>query len=260
VHSPRVLGTAILTIAYRTHYGDLAGMHEPTGAAHDKEESLIYEGSLGFRLMFIQEDTDQGRANGLFSTLRRAYSVGRWLIAPGSGPGPGFYKRWVIRRSAKRARTPILVETGTLHGKTVSSCLKSFSQIISIEIEPALASKAKERFANESHVRIVQGDSAVELTAIVEGLKSPATYWLDGHYSGPGTGRGILDSPVVAEIKTVLGSGKPALVLVDDARHFTGADGYPTLAELREMVRILRPLSTFTVSRDIVRINAMMAF
>jgi hypothetical protein len=192
--------------------------------------------------------------------LCRAYRVGVWLVLPGTTPAPGFYKRWLIRQWARRARTPILVETGTLHGGTVASCVRSFDRIISIEIDPLLARRAIERFADVPHVTIIEGDSTSTLPTVVAELEAPATFWFDGHYSGHGTGRGAVDPPIVAEVTAVLGSGKPAVVLIDDARLFVGAAGYPTLSELEELVRDLRSSATFAVTRDIVRVNAMKAW
>src|SRR5262245_52823281 len=107
------------------------------------------------------------------SGLGRAYRSSVWLVSPGAKPGPGFYKRWLIRRYARQARTPVLVETGTLHGKTVASCLNAFDSIISVEIDPDLARLAIERFDREPRVSIVQGDSTLALPDIVACLESP---------------------------------------------------------------------------------------
>ena len=64
----------------------------------------------------------------------------------------------------------------------------------------------------------------------------------------------------MAELTTILESATAAIVLVDDARLFTGTDGYPTLEELRSLAERLRPSSTFAVARDVIRIRAMKAF
>ena len=154
----------------------------------------------------------------------------------------------------------MLVETGTFEGRTIASCLRSFDRIVSIEIVPELAVKAAARFAHAGHVTIINGDSAIELPRVVASLRGPATFWLDGHYSGEATGRGAVETPVVAELTTILESATAAIVLVDDARLFTGTDGYPTLEELRSLAKRLRPSSTFAVARDVIRIHAMKAF
>lgn len=43
-------------------------------------------------------------------------------------------------------------------------------------------------------------------------------------------------------------------MLIDDARLFTGIDGYPTIAQVKEMVTASRPDASFDCNDDIIRI------
>jgi hypothetical protein len=60
---------------------------------------------------------------------------------------------------------------------------KVFSSIISIELDGKLAQAEKQRFSGQTHIRVIQGDSAQVLPKIIKDLKEPALIWLDGHYS-----------------------------------------------------------------------------
>src|SRR5437879_2682040 len=81
---------------------------------------------------------------------------------------------------AKRFGIGVFVETGTYHGDTLASLLPHFDRLISIEIEPKLASRARARFEGESKVTIIQGDSANGLRSALRNLDGqPALIWLD---------------------------------------------------------------------------------
>ena len=78
---------------------------------------------------------------------------------------------------------------------------------------------------------------------------------VDAHYSGGITAEGDKLSPVMEEVIIILThSVKKHVILIDDAREFTGRDGYPELSELKEKVAMLRPELIFTVEKDIIRI------
>lgn len=100
------------------------------------------------------------------------------------------------------------------------------------------------------------GDSAVVLPQIVEALDAPALFWLDGHFSDGVTALGDAVTPIEDELAVVLDQSQPAhVVLVDDARLFVGAGGYPTLDRIRALVSNCRPEFVFSVADDIIRIH-----
>jgi hypothetical protein len=126
---------------------------------------------------------------------------------------------------------------------------------ISIELDPTLAEFARVRFGSSPNVEIIIGDSAEALVAVVAGLVGPALFWLDGHYSGGATADSG-ESPIMAEIDTVLSSEFEHTILIDDVRLFDGTNGYPTVAALRTRVEALRAGWQFTVHNDIARVNS----
>jgi hypothetical protein len=151
----------------------------------------------------------------------------------------------------------VLVETGTYRGETVAALLDDFDRIVSVELGNELHAAARRRFERVGHVELVHGDSGQLMPEIVERLDSTALFWLDGHYSAGVTARGADETPILRELDAVLGRGRRGdVLLVDDARCFTGERGWPSLAELREQVRKFEPDHVFEVQSDVIRIHA----
>jgi hypothetical protein len=150
------------------------------------------------------------------------------------------------------------VETGTYNGGLIHATARRFSRIVSIELDEGLHGRAQEMFARLEHVTLLHGDSGVLLPRVVQTLTEPTLFWLDAHYSGPGTGtaRGVQDTPIVKELDCILAHPvRGHVVLIDDAREFAGANDYPTLAELAREVRARRPEWSLTVEHDIIRLH-----
>ncbi|MDQ3766084.1 MAG: glycosyltransferase, partial [Actinomycetota bacterium] len=168
---------------------------------------------------------------------------------------PHLEKEKVVRAHARSFGTGVLVETGTFHGEMVSAMRKRFEQIYSIELHPELHQKATQRFHRFSHIQILKGDSAQLLPEIAAEIEESCLFWLDAHYSGGITARGGIDTPISAELQTVLGRRQSDVVLIDDSFDFNGSSGYPTLAELENAVKAARPDYDFTVSDYIIRIT-----
>lgn len=126
-----------------------------------------------------------------------------------------------------------LVETGTQAGATLAATAAYFDRLYSIEIYPPSVVAARQRFASLPKITIIEGDSATALPELVKTISEPILFWLDGHYSGKGTGMGEEHSPIVAEIAHILKlrpAGRDAIV-IDDARLFVGKDGYPPIEQ-----------------------------
>jgi hypothetical protein len=152
-----------------------------------------------------------------------------------------------------------LVETGTALGDTIQAVKGDFQQIYSIELSETLYQRAVKRFARFDHIHLLQGDSGVLLPEVARQLNAPALFWLDAHYSAGPTAKGDKDSPILNEMSAVLMLGAPDhVILIDDAREFTGTHDYPTLEELRQHVERLRPGLEFHVEYDIIRIHGKM--
>jgi hypothetical protein len=77
------------------------------------------------------------------------------------------------------------IETGTLYGHGILEAHRAgFYDIHSIEIEPTLAKKAKEKFADYPYVSIYEGNSFNVLEEILPTINRDAFFWLDAHFPG----------------------------------------------------------------------------
>lgn len=176
----------------------------------------------------------------LFAPLNALYSWFvrlAWRVKGKPLPPPHEVKQRHILSLRGKWPTDTLIETGTYRGKMVFAMRPYFSCIYSIELAPELASRAQRIFGKTPSVHIIHGDSGTELPRIVETLKNPAIFWLDGHYSGGETAQSSEHSPLRAELGCIFSSPiKGHIVAIDDAHLFNGTDGYPSPEELRDMV------------------------
>ncbi len=174
-------------------------------------------------------------------------------------PGPKLpthaQKQAVIRQFAQKYGIQYLVETGTCHGDMVAAMQKEFKKIVSIELADQFYREVCERFKGVPNVELIHGDSATKLTEVVAKLPGRALFWLDGHYSGGDTARGIHDTPINEELRAIFSPGQPDhIVLIDDARCFGDSPVYPTLDEIKQLVQSLRPGWRVEVETDSIRI------
>jgi len=185
--------------------------------------------------------------------LRRDLEARRaWEKQGRPSPPPHIIKEELIRDFAKSFNTPILIETGTYLGDMVHAMRKSFTRIISFELDPTLAAQAQQRFANDEHIEIMQGDSGKLLGDYLKKINDPCLFWLDGHYSGGITAKGSLETPIKNELTAILSHPVDGhVILIDDARCFTGENDYPTLDELKTFVAG----RSFSVEHDVIRIH-----
>lgn len=201
---------------------------------------------------------DAFRRSPLYSvaySLRQGAALARWLRGGRPVPPPHLVKVITVREYARAFDLDVLVETGTYMGDMIRESRRTFRQIISIELDPALCARARHLFKASPQVSIVEGDSGEKLAQVLTGVDRRALFWLDGHYSGGITARGIEDSPIARELAAIADHDvKGHVVLIDDARAFTGDDGYPSIRELLALARRLFPSSQSTVADDIVRI------
>lgn len=196
---------------------------------------------------------------GFFPVLdltRRLPEVVRWVGGGASGVAPPPVKRMVISAYLARFGLTHFFETGTHLGDTLAYVARNSGiQATSIELDDAYYSAALRRFSGYGNVNLLHGDSGKLLPELVSQLRSPALFWLDGHYSGGDTGRAKLDTPVSAELEAILNSPiNGHVILIDDARCFDGSQDYPHLDRLLEIVRRSDSYSV-EVSADIIRLT-----
>jgi hypothetical protein len=171
-------------------------------------------------------------------------------------PPPSLIKQRTVMEYARRFSLETLVETGTYLGDMVYATRNSFTRIISIELDRKLYGRAKRRFSKFSHIVIEWGDSSTVLADLLGTINQPCLFWLDAHYSGGITTKGLLETPVVQELELILDHHVLGhVVLIDDARSFVGRNHYPTIRDLRGFVIGRRPDWIFEVKGDIIRVH-----
>ena len=90
---------------------------------------------------------------------------------------------------------------------------------------------------------------------LLHDIHEPALFWLDGHYSGGFTARGDKETPVEAELRAILAHPvKGHVILIDDARCFTGVNDYPPISAMQRWVQEANAGYTCEVDTDIIRI------
>lgn len=193
--------------------------------------------------------------------LRCALRLGLWK--PAAIDPPAYErKRAIISAFLQQYDLSTAIETGTFLGDTTAFLAENCKTVISIELAETLAQNAVERFANNPNVTIIHGDSAVALPKILEADPGPKLFWLDGHYSGVCgeksspivTAKGSTDTPIVGELEAILVDPASHVILIDDARLFNGVSDYPSIREIRRMVKKSRHFYRVSVEEDIIRI------
>jgi len=167
-------------------------------------------------------------------------------------------KQDTVIKYAQKFHCNTFIETGTYMGDMVDAVKHEFKKIISIELSHSLACGAMRKFKPFKHITILRGDSSNILKYALMYVNSPYLCWLDAHYSGGKTVRGVKDTPIMEELECIFGNSvqdEGYVILIDDARCFNGESDYPTLKELEKFVLLKRPKCTFDVEGDIIRIT-----
>jgi hypothetical protein len=202
--------------------------------------------------------SDRFRRTSLYRMLRMSRHQAefrRWDRDGRKTSPPHLIKQRLIRRYAAQHRCATLVETGTFRGDMILAMLNDFRTLYSIELHPGLYSRAQKMFQNQPRVRLLQGDSGQRIRDVLKELNEPAVFWLDGHFSAGNTAKADLNTPVMAELDQVLKHRIPNhVVLIDDARLFTGQNDYPTLDFVRAQLARAGNFSV-TVEDDVIAIT-----
>ncbi len=189
-------------------------------------------------------------------SLREKYEYRQWIKNGRPSPPPHIVKQNAIREYREKYGCNVLVETGTFLGDMIEAQKRFFKSLHSVELSPELFELAKKRFLKDSNVFLWQGDSGEVLRDIVVKLDEPALFWLDGHYSGDFTALGKKECPVLEELEAIFsGRNFDHIILIDDARLFTGEGDYPKIEELNALVSAKNNRYKLLVKDDIIRFS-----
>ncbi len=192
----------------------------------------------------------------ILSPIKRRIEWLWWLLRGKPIPLPSIAKQKVIMYYAKRCKISTLIETGTYLGDMAYSVRNIFSKIVTIEIDRKLFLSAIKRLNKYPQILLECGDSGQVLKRILKSIKSPVLFWLDAHFSGGITSQGNFQTPIMEEIGAIFEHSQAGhIILVDDARCFTGENGYPTISEIYERIKVISPELLFEIKEDIIRIH-----
>jgi hypothetical protein len=157
----------------------------------------------------------------------------------------------------KAFKAPIFVESGTFMGQTAKRAAAYFKTVHTIELSQALYQANLPGLKPYGNIKPYWGDSGVNLISLLPKIKEKIVFWLDGHYSGGGTAKGITNTPILAELEAIKKSGiTNSIILIDDLWLFykptasvsdSPLDGYPTLDILLSKVKEIHSDYRFVV-------------
>jgi len=128
---------------------------------------------------------------------------------------------------------------------------KAFRSVVTIERDEELFNDARAVLGALSNVTCLLGDSGVLLAEIVNALEAPAVFWLDAHYISTRSPKTWLQTPIHQELAAILASSITGhVVLVDDARSYTGHGQWPSITKLAD---IMQQQYTMRLEADILR-------
>lgn len=186
-----------------------------------------------------------------------------WLLKRDKGniPDNHIYKLKRIKNLKTKYDIENLIETGTYIGQTTKFASKIFTKVVSIEIYEPLFKFNKKLFNKSKNVDILFGDSMDLLSKAIKMLDGSILFWLDGHYSGSGTGLGDKICPIneeILNIKENINFNKNSIIVIDDRRLFNGTDDYPLIDEFKSFVDEHLPGSEIHYDYDgiIIKLNS----
>lgn len=178
----------------------------------------------------------------------------KWRLAGKPLPPPHVVKQRVVAEYGRAYRARVLIETGTYEGEMLHAQRDHFRELYSIELSSEYARRATKRFAHDKHIHVVEGDCADLLLPTLNRVSERSVLWLDGHYSGGNTARGMLDYPVVRELAQIGQHAiKDHVILIDDARLFVGDADAPSKAALAAAIKAINPEYVIEDRDDIIR-------
>jgi hypothetical protein len=178
----------------------------------------------------------------LLRDLKELLCYPLWELKGRPSPDNHIYKKRRVYDVALKNGCTAFIETGTFFGQMVNYAKSRFDKVISIEIYEPLYYLNKIQFDKYSNVEIIHGGSEDSLDRAIKNTDGRILFWLDGHYSGEGTGLGENITPIFSELNAIsFAKRNDHCILIDDARLFSGLQGYPELDAVIVAIKKINP-------------------
>lgn len=197
-------------------------------------------------------------AIGALARFRRSRQLEKkykqWELNGAVPPMPNLGKQRFVIDYIKKNSPEVFIETGTYKGRMVYAVMPHVKEIYSIELDDNLFQNARKRFRGYNNVHILHGQSGDILPKVMKNINNRCLFWLDAHFSGGSTTKGDSDTPIMQEIECILSHDRISehILLIDDARCFTGENDYPTIEYLKSYILRKFPGWYFDVKSDII--------
>ena len=179
-----------------------------------------------------------------------------WLLKGRPVPAHGLYKTKILKKVGKEYGVRVFVETGTAGGTMIRTMSNYFAKLYTIELSKTLYYQAKAFSSDKKNITFLQGDSGTMIKEILKELNEPALFWLDAHYSGSGTARGSIDTPIMQELNEILNHKiKNHVIIIDDIRDFNGTNDYPDINWLIDELKTKFVDLNFVKNNDLLIIS-----
>ena len=155
------------------------------------------------------------------------------------------------------------VETGTYLGHGIDLAIRAgFNEVRSIELSRSHFSRCKAKYRGCDDIKLYFGDSALILSKVISDIDSSITFWLDGHYSGPGTAKGSTLSPILQELMQIKNHPiKTHTIIIDDVRLMGGVSfDFVTLKEIKSFILTINPDYCFSLEEGYQKDDILVAY
>lgn len=181
-----------------------------------------------------------------------AYTVRHTILSPTSNAND-LRKQKIVLSYIRQHKIRCFIETGTCFGEMTYAVKDNVDEVYSIEIDDTLYKISKLRFLLDPRVHVLRGDSGQVLNQLLPGVEKRCLFWLDAHYSGTMTGKGLTDTPILRELESIRAhSIKNHLILIDDIRCF-GSGDYPPVAKVCDAIERSDKSYRIEIKNDILR-------
>ena len=151
----------------------------------------------------------------------------------------------------------VFLESGTYLGGTAEFLAPHVKRVVTIEIDERLCGIAAERLSGLANVEVICGDASEHIPRLVNELPEPSLIWLDGHFSGEGTGQGDEVEPAanIIELLSRRNLTPGTTILIDDLRLFGVNPGWPSLARVIDAAESFQPGAVVSAEFDALTIR-----